>query len=143
MRDRVSAWLTAKFRRKDFKIKFIGTLERTAAYGIIDLPLTDRLYRYKKEEQHGSGSSANKKRLLLHGAEFEIRRWQSQVQMDFNRDTGKCLHQLVVVGDGVLCDGRQAMLANDGFHLFGGHLTEHGLPAAGTVHGECFAGDGV
>lgn len=41
---------------------------------------------------------------------------------------GKCLHQLVVVGDGVLCDGRQAMLANDGFHLFGGHLTEHGLP---------------
>lgn len=61
MRDRVSAWLTAKFRRKDFKIKFIGTLERTAAYGIIDLPLTDRLYRYKKEEQHGSGSSANKK----------------------------------------------------------------------------------
>ena len=56
---------------------------------------------------------------------------------------GKCLHQLVVVGDGVLCDGRQAMLANDGFHLFGGHLTEHGLPAAGTVHGECFAGDGV
>lgn len=80
--------MTEKFRRKDFKIKFIGTLERTAAYGIIDLPLTDRLYRYKKEEQHGSGSSANKKRLLLHGAEFEIRRWQSQVQMDFNRDTG-------------------------------------------------------
>lgn len=60
--------MTEKFRRKDFKIKFIGTLERTAAYGIIDLPLTDRLYRYKKEEQHGSGSSANKKRLLLHGA---------------------------------------------------------------------------
>lgn len=53
--------MTEKFRRKDFKIKFIGTLERTAAYGIIDLPLTDRLYRYKKEEQHGSGSSANKK----------------------------------------------------------------------------------
>ena len=47
--------MTEKFRRKDFKIKFIGTLERTAAYGIIDLPLTDRLYRYKKEEQHAFG----------------------------------------------------------------------------------------
>ena len=72
-----------------------------ADYGIIDLPLTDRLYRYKKEEQHGSGSSANKKRLLLHGAEFEIRRWQSQVQMDFNRDTGNWEEKCKVGGRNV------------------------------------------
>lgn len=75
--------------------------QRNVAYGIIDLPLTDRLYRYKKEEQHGSGSSANKKRLLLHGAEFEIRRWQSQVQMDFNRDTGNWEEKCKVGGRNV------------------------------------------
>lgn len=76
-------------------------LEAAKRYGIIDLPLTDRLYRYKKEEQHGSGSSANKKRLLLHGAEFEIRRWQSQVQMDFNRDTGNWEEKCKVGGRNV------------------------------------------
>ena len=35
------------------------------------------------------------------GAEFEIRRWQSQVQMDFNRDTGNWEEKCKVGGRNV------------------------------------------
>ena len=44
-----------------------------------------------------------------------------------------------MVGDGVLGEGGQAMLLDDGLHLVGGHLAEHGLAAAGAVHGQGLA----
>lgn len=52
-------------------------------------------------KKHLLAWSINAKRLLLHGAEFEIRRWQSQVQMDFNRDTGNWEEKCKVGGRNV------------------------------------------
>lgn len=48
-------------------------MERKRANGIINLPLADRLCRYGKGGNYGSGSSANQERLLLHRTEYEDR----------------------------------------------------------------------